>query len=498
MATQVHRVQTEAKAQDQYLKYVTILTKVGQYIASIVLAATDYSVIVIALLSVWYLRSTVLPQIFPALLPFDINSTYVYCVIPLFYLSILTYEGMYTRCLPFWQSAKELFKVCAIVSTVVIVTMYFLKVGHVSRLFIILSWLICFICLVISRYSVKRILAVFGLWQRPVVIIGAGKTAELLAKTFEEEPNIGYRIAGLIEDQHHERPLTRRYPYMGSFSNAEQAIKESGLKDVIIATPGLSREELIPLINRIQPYVKNLVIVPNLFGIPLGNLKVETLLNAQAVMLGVQNNLASLSNRLVKRIFDLVLGAIIFIAIFPVLCILTILIKLNSSGPVLHIASRLGKDGKQFLCYKFRTMYVNGDDMLGQYLADHPEAKYEWETYAKLREYDPRVTGVGIWMRKLSLDELPQIINVLKGEMSLVGPRPYLLREKEKMGYYFGTIIDTVPGITGLWQVSGRNNIDFEGRLQMDVWYVRNWSLWMDIMLLIKTIKVVLLKNGAY
>lgn len=143
-------------------------------------------------------------------------------------------------------------------------------------------------------------------------------------------------------------------------------------------------------------------------------------------------------------------------------------------------------------------MYENADEILQKFLSENPEYKEEWETYAKLRRKDPRVTHVGKWLRKYSLDELPQLINVIKGEMSLVGPRPYLPREREKIGSYLSVICMTVPGMTGLWQVSGRNEVAFEGRLQMDAWYVRNWSLWQDIILLLKTVKVVLGRNGAY
>lgn len=149
-------------------------------------------------------------------------------------------------------------------------------------------------------------------------------------------------------------------------------------------------------------------------------------------------------------------------------------------------------------CYKFRSMYMNADRILLDFLGKHPEAEQEWKEFQKLRGDDPRVTKVGKFIRKYSLDELPQIFNVIKGDMSLVGPRPYLPREKRKIGNYLPIICMTTPGITGLWQVSGRNDIKFNGRLQLDSWYVRNWSLWQDIVLLFKTIGVVFGRKGAY
>jgi undecaprenyl-phosphate galactose phosphotransferase len=143
-------------------------------------------------------------------------------------------------------------------------------------------------------------------------------------------------------------------------------------------------------------------------------------------------------------------------------------------------------------------MHVNADKLLEKYFVENAAAKEEWARYAKLKQYDPRVTKIGKMLRKYSLDELPQIVNVLRGEMSLVGPRPYLPREIIDMGHYKNIILETIPGITGLWQVSGRNALTFKERLHMDCWYVRNWSFWLDIVMLIKTVKVVAGKSGAY
>ena len=184
--------------------------------------------------------------------------------------------------------------------------------------------------------------------------------------------------------------------------------------------------------------------------------------------------------------------------ILPILVFLALIVKLDSKGSVFFNAERMGQDGKNFTCYKFRSMYMDADARLKEYLSENPEAAAEWQKYAKLRGYDPRVTRCGRWMRRLSFDELPQLINVLLGNMSLVGPRPYLPREKEKIGADLDTIILCKPGITGFWQVNGRNDVSFASRVAMDVWYVNNWSLTRDMMFLLKTIRVIFSKNGAY
>lgn len=472
--------------------------KIGRYVAPLIMVAIDYGVIVCALLTAWYIREQVLSEVF-SLETFHLKHSYAYFVIPAIYLLFFAYEGLYVKRLPFWKSAEVLFKLCSYVNILVIVITFFAdRDGNMPRTLIALSWIISFLYLIVSRHITKRFLLYCGLWQRRVIIIGAGKTAEILADNFKREPQLGYKIVGLIEDQYRDRPLVHKYPYIGSFVNAEQTIRDSNVQDVMMAVPGMEREKMLDLIYRIQPHVRNLTVVPDLFGIPLSNMQVETLYNEKTVMLKVQNNLTMLRNRFLKRVFDMIIGFCIFLFIIPVLCLLAFLIKIDSEGPVFHIAKRLGKGGKKFYCFKFRTMFVNADSMLTDYFEKNIEAKSEWERYAKLRNYDPRVTRMGKWLRRYSLDELPQIFNVLWGNMSLVGPRPYLPRERERMGYMAHTILETVPGITGLWQVSGRNEIEFEGRLQMDTWYVRNWSLWQDIVLLLKTVEVVLLRKGAY
>lgn len=472
---------------------------VGKYVCFSLLVMTDYILLIVALLSAWFVRDFIIYNVLSLNVPANIHSRLIYIDIPLTYIGLSLYEGLYSKRLQLWQAAARISKISFYSLGIVILSLFFTKTtNEIPRIFIIISFFSIMFFLISGRFFLKKVLMYAGIWQKPVIIIGAGKTAELLAKSFEDEATLGYKILGLIEDHAEDRPLIHRYPHMGTFSTAEQTIEASNIEDVIIAAPGLKREALLDIIFRVQPYVRNLMIVPDLLGIPLTNMKAETFFSQKLVLLQMENNLASLKNKVYKRTFDLIMGVFIFLFIWPILLILAILIKLDSKGPIFHIANRLGKDGKPFSCYKFRTMCMNCDDMLDSYFEKNPAARADWEKYAKLKTADPRITKIGNALRKYSLDELPQIINVIKGDMSLVGPRPYLLREKEKMGYHYDTIIDTVPGITGLWQVSGRNDIEFEGRLQMDVWYVRNWSLWIDIMLLFKTIKVVLLRKGAY
>ncbi len=477
----------------------TIIKKINQGAVALVTLGAYYLAILFSFYSAYLIRVVFLPEHFVFIPQTHMSKGYSFLVIPLIYLSLIIYEQLVTKRLPFWDVVARMFKVCLFATIIAIEIVYFIQYTEkISRIFMLLSSILTFIYLVITYYVVTWILLRCGLWQKPVIVVGAGKTAQLIANAFENDHYLGYKIVGVIEDHYVERPLTCRYPVIGSFENAEHAIVASGIKDVIIATPGLKREALTELVYRIQPYVNNLRVIPNLFGLPLGNLEVETFFMQKLIMLKINNNFMKISNHLFKKIFDMTLGLLGFILIMPLLVLLAILIKLDSPGPMMHIAKRIGRNGREFDCYKFRSMYLDSDNLLTEYFRKNPKAEKEWEQYAKLRDYDPRVTRVGKWMRRFSLDELPQIINVILGNMSLVGPRPYLPREMQQIGYYGNTIFTSKPGITGLWQVSGRNDVDFNGRLELDAWYVRNWSVWLDLTLLMKTFKVVLQKSGAY
>lgn len=216
----------------------------------------------------------------------------------------------------------------------------------------------------------------------------------------------------------------------------------------------------------------------------------------EVIILRVNNNLAKLSSRMLKRAFDIIgaLGAIITLS--PVLLFLAYKVS-RDGGKSIYGHERIGKGGEKFKCLKFRSMVTNSQEVLKNLLENDQEAKAEWDKDFKLKN-DPRITKIGAFIRRTSLDELPQLWNVLVGEMSLVGPRPVVEAELERYAGDVDYYLMAKPGMTGLWQVSGRNNIDYDTRVYFDAWYVKNWALWNDIVILFKTIGVVLKKDGAY
>jgi undecaprenyl-phosphate galactose phosphotransferase len=213
-------------------------------------------------------------------------------------------------------------------------------------------------------------------------------------------------------------------------------------------------------------------------------------------LLRMRNNLRRWPARLTKRLFDTLAALMLLVLLSPGFLLVAWAIR-RDGGPALFAHPRIGKKGRVFNCYKFRTMVVDAEKQLEQLLQRQPELRKQWQVEHKLRS-DPRVSPLGRFLRRTSLDELPQLINVIRGEMSLVGPRPVVRSELPRYGDQVGYYLMVRPGMTGLWQVSGRNDVDYDTRVYLDSWYVKNWSLWHDLVILFKTISVVLTRQGAY
>ena len=236
-------------------------------------------------------------------------------------------------------------------------------------------------------------------------------------------------------------------------------------------------------------------VVPGLGAVPVSNISSEYFLSSDVVLLKFGNNLARPVSRMMKTLFDQAVALTMIFLLAPLLLVVALLVRADG-GPALYGHRRIGENGRSFRCLKFRSMVQNGDAVLQELLATNPAAQAEWLATQKLRD-DPRVTPIGRFLRQTSLDELPQLFNVLRREMSLVGPRPIVEAEIDRYGRDISFYYETRPGITGLWQVSGRSNTSYEARVRLDVWYVRNWSLWHDFTILLKTIPAVLAKDGA-
>lgn len=463
------------------------------FFATVLFIILDYFAIVAAEQSATSIRN-----LFFGATRLSISWVNFWIIFPALYLLFINMHQLYSRRMPFYKEVEQLFKSCVYGTVAIVFVLYVAQIAaRTSRLFVLLFGIFVFIFIAILRYVTKKYMVKNQLLQIPVLIIGAGKTAELLAQAIKSDVGMGYKVVGLLEDNKVQPGVLEQYPVLGTFTEAEVVIKRTGVKRVFIAAPGLKDEKLGMLIYRIQPLVENIGVIPNFVGIPTGGLEVESLFNEKLVVLRLKNNLARPLNRVMKTVFDYTLTLLGTIAISPVLLFIALWIYKDSPGPVIFKHIRIGKNGKPFPCYKFRSMCVDAKEKLAELLANDPAAREEWERDFKLKN-DPRITKSGAFLRKTSLDELPQIFNVLKGEMSLVGPRPIIQEELERYGEYVGDYLMVKPGITGMWQVSGRSDIEYHERVLLDSWYVRNWSVWIDIVMLFKTFAVVAMRKGAY
>ena len=469
------------------------VSQTGTGLVKYIWAAGDYAAVVAAEFLALFLRN-----FFMDYSVFHVAPVYFWLITPMIFLLFLSVNQMYGRQMLFYQAVEKIFFSCLYSILFAVVLMFAGQVsGEVSRLYVGLLAVTGFLCLVGMRYFLKKTVGRSALLRIPVLIVGAGLTADAVVREFKKDSGLNYTVIGFLEDHEPKTDYVKEYPILGGFADLEKVVAETGVRNVLIAAPGLAQEQLADLLYRAQSICSDVGVVPNLVEVPMSNVAVESYYDAKVMILHVQNNLAKRANRILKYCFEWIAAIIGVILISPLLGYIAWRIRMDSPGPVIYAGERVGQSGKPFKCYKFRSMYVDSDMVLKDYLVKYPDEMINWKVYHKL-ENDPRVTPVGRMLRRTSLDELPQIFNVLKGEMGLVGPRPYLVKELPDMGDARNVILMARPGITGYWQTSGRSEVSFAERLHMESWYVCNWSIWMDIVLLWRTIKVVAGRKGAY
>lgn len=421
-----------------------------------------------------------------------ISKFFSICVIFIF-----MYYGHYSKRRPFWEETLQIFKILSVI-LVINFGLAFILGKYTLKSLMVSFWVFYAIMLPIMRIIVKNLLSKLGLWQRDLYIIGYGDTATEAYQLFARNKLMGYSLKAFVDIIHDTpMPLAHLPVELIGKQNLLQNLNEQSDCDIIVAVSANDLNNNLQLINYLQHNCNSIMVLPTISGLGIYGSEVEHFFGNDQLVLRLNNNLSKFSNKVIKKIFDLTFGFVILIAISPILIFLAVKIKRSSKGNILYHHRRIGKDGEPFYCLKFQTMYSNSQELLEEILANDEKAKKEWQQSFKLKN-DPRVTPIGKFLRESSLDELPQIFNVLMGQMSLVGPRPIVFEEIEKYkeSYYYYKL--TTPGITGLWQVSGRSDVNYSERVRLDEWYVKNWSLWYDIVILFKTIGVVFKRVGAY
>lgn len=359
-----------------------------------------------------------------------------------------------------------------------------------------MSWTLSLALVPIGRWILKYWFGNRAWWRVPVLILGAGETARAVIRNLEENEVLSYQPMFCLDDDPHKQGLCEGIPVVGSLLQAESIAAEYNIRCAIVAMPRMSRCRLMLHMRRWVRAFPNIMIIPDLLGV--GSLWVAPHDLGGVLSLEMQNQLLNPFNQIVKRGTDLLVGSICAVFALPVIAAAAVWIKVVSPGSPFYSQEREGRGGSPIRVLKLRTMHPNAEGLLARHLEEDPVARAEWDQFCKLRN-DPRILpGIGRFLRRTSLDELPQLLNILRGSMSLVGPRPFPKYHNDRFDEDFRNLrVQMTPGLTGLWQIKARSNGNLDVQASLDTYYVRNWSLWFDLYILIRTFRVLIAQNGV-
>jgi Undecaprenyl-phosphate galactose phosphotransferase WbaP len=346
----------------------------------------------------------------------------------------------------------------------------------------------------LGRAVTRTLFGRFAWWGQPVLVVGECANAAMVHSLLESNPRLALRPLGIVGDWREEDHGSPPPRLLAPLIQLRAVTRRLGNPWLLVVTPVGSNEAPTRLVAGLGIHGHRYTLISG----PVASPAILSRARDCLELSGFRYPLGGLGfSRFAKRAIDIVLAIAAGLLLTPLLLLLAIFVRLSSPGPVFYRQERIGRRGERFAMWKFRTMTANADRVLQSYLDANPQLREEWNRDHKLQN-DPRVTRIGRWMRKTSLDELPQLWNVLRGDMSLVGPRPIVAAEIDKYGARFEDLCSVPPGVTGLWQVSGRNDTTYAERIELDSYYARHWSVWLDLYILIVTVKVVLFRQGAY
>ena len=425
----------------------------------------------------------------------------LYSVIAALFILARYLSGDYGPRKLFWDDAKGT-TTALLVASLPEVIIISIKPDLYSVWQIILTWTLLIFLVPLMRQAMRALLKQAGTWQIPTAIIGANDRTKNISDLLEKTLSLGFQVQWLVADDKSISALENmshlKKVYHEEPAYIASTLKNEGCGQVIFISSDTQTTYHQNLVRALLEVQITVAIAPPENLLPTPNSNINYFFGQDTLLIQIRPNSHNLFFRALKRQFDIIFSTVLLILLSPALVAFAVIIKLSDPGPITFSHIRVGCNGVPFRCLKFRTMVTNAEVILKEWENDKPELYAEFLKTYKLSQ-DPRVTRIGLWLRKTSLDELPQLWNVLYGEMSLVGPRPVLQEELDK---YYGlaskVYIRTRPGMTGLWQVSGRSNTSYERRVLLDEWYVLNWSLWTDIVILLQTFWVVALKKGAF
>lgn len=436
------------------------------------------------------------------------NRENIYTALSLIVMTMFWGKGLYTRRMPWWSQVQYIGKVVFLAFLLDGFINFGLQINQ-SRLLIMLSWVFAFSMIVPFRWIACHMAARMGRWKIPTVIIGDNATVTDLIYAFHADPCAGYDVATVFLRDRDQAEFDvsnlpaacRHVQVRDGLTEHASYIHENPDRFYVISLDAFRGEIRDSLISTMDELKISYAIVPSITGIALYEMEPRYFFGHDVMMLQARqqtSHSAVTLSYIIKRGMDITASGLALLLLSPLLAGVIIMLKAEGQGgSPFYGGKRIGRNGRKFSCWKFRSMEPNSDHLLHAYLDANPDAQADWEKYRKLPN-DPRITTrTARFIRKASIDELPQLWNVLVGDMSLVGPRPILDDEVPYFGDAIKDYLSVRPGLTGLWQVSGRNATSFMRRVYWDRWYVRNWSLWGDIVILIKTPLVLLSRKGA-
>ena len=419
-------------------------------------------------------------------------------------LLALRYAGLYRVRgeFSFVDDGIRIFKATAIGSLLIVAAAFLYRGGFTFRAFSYSRsvFIVDFFLALISVGSVRFLMRAVQIFVRrrrinliPTLVVGRGPEASLCIREMRERPELGYRVIGVVDTTVSGDPTSYEgVPVISNLNGLPDAIRDSGANEVIIADNQVSSDALFDVMIRCgRRRGVEFRVAPSLFNCLPRKTEIDQI--GVLPMIRLFREPLSSGARLVKRTFDIIFASLAIALLFPIWLLIAVFIKLDSKGPIFYTQERVGMDGRLFLLYKFRTMAAGADPGLHKeyqraFIAGHAEANLgndRQPTYKLMS--DPRITRVGKYLRRLSLDEVPQLLNVLTGEMSIVGPRPPIPYEVEAYESWHRKRLDMKPGLTGLWQVSGRNRLPFEEMVRLDLFYIENWSPLLDLKIILRT-----------
>jgi len=454
----------------------------------------DAGLVCIAFIFAYFLRFRVLLFITPATIPEIEVYLRVLIFVVLIWLAIFNFVGVYDpkKSAPIDQSASVF--VGGLLSSVLLVGLMFLyKEYWFSRLVLFYAWLFSFLFISASRYIIdiiSNLLKRHGFFRKKVIVFGASEIGQNFVEKILKYPKIGYDIVGYFDDKIKEKSFGG-IPVFSEVNEIKKMVEKKEVDDIVFASKELlSAETILNIISEYETRDVEFKIIPGVLEIMESRVELDAIGGMPLVTI-TKSKLTGF-NLTLKRTFDIFVSSLLIIFLSPLMLLIVLAIKIDSQGPAFFKQKRIGRGGVPFMMHKFRSMIKGAEEMVSP-LAHFYEV--EGKTY-KIKD-DTRITRIGRVLRKFSLDELPQLFNVFKGDMSLVGPRPQVEAELEKYGCYYEKLMVS-PGITGLWQVSGRAELSFEDRIRLDIYYIENWSLWLDLKILLRTIPAVFSTGGAY